>query len=101
MYVTLVMPLSGHLANVDQTEYGVTLARGTPVVYYSVGGRGPLDPDLDQPDASAGTNEPYLELLQYLLGLKDADLPDVLSTSYGEDEQSVPCESPSPDKKHR
>ncbi|KAJ5219638.1 hypothetical protein N7468_008842 [Penicillium chermesinum] len=50
----------------------------------------PLVPDLDQPDPNNDNNEPYLDLLQYLVKLDDSELPKVLSTSYGEDEQSVP-----------
>jgi tripeptidyl-peptidase-1 len=37
-------------------------------------------------------NEPYLDFFTYLVGLPDGELPDVLSTSYGESEQSVPAE---------
>lgn len=44
---------------------------------------------LDNP-STTGSNEPYLELLEYLLALNDTDLPTVLSVSYGEEEQSVP-----------
>lgn len=62
-------------------------------MYYSTGGKAPIDPDFDQPWAANGTNEPYLDQLQYLLGLDDSMLPDVLCTSYGEDEESVPCTS--------
>lgn len=40
--------------------------------------------------STTGNNEPYLELLEYLLALNDTDLPTVLSVSYGEEEQSVP-----------
>ncbi|KAF2729636.1 tripeptidyl-peptidase-like protein [Polyplosphaeria fusca] len=60
--------------------------------YYSTPDRGPLVPDLDQPDIDANQNEPYLEFFTYLVGLEDDKLPSVLSTSYGEDEQSVPEE---------
>lgn len=38
------------------------------------------------------TNEPYLEFLTYLLDQDEGSLPQTLSTSYGEDEQSVPEE---------
>lgn len=41
-------------------------------------------------NSTTGSNEPYLELLEYLLALNDTDLPTVLSVSYGEEEQSVP-----------
>ncbi|RYC56851.1 hypothetical protein CHU98_g9360 [Xylaria longipes] len=74
-------------ANLDM-QYAASLGFGQDIVYYSVGGRGVLIPDLDQPDA----NDPYLELLTYLLRQPNHKLPHTLSTSYGEDEQSVPQE---------
>jgi tripeptidyl-peptidase-1 len=40
--------------------------------------------------SSQSSNEPYIDLLTYLLKLPDHELPQTLSTSYGEDEQSVP-----------
>lgn len=40
--------------------------------------------------STTGSNEAYLELLEYLLALNDTALPTVLSVSYGEEEQSVP-----------
>lgn len=33
-----------------------------------------------------------MDLINYLLGLPDSDLPSVLTTSYGDDEQSVSYE---------
>ncbi|KAG6368901.1 hypothetical protein INS49_003119 [Diaporthe citri] len=54
------------------------------------GGRGPLIPTLDNKFPS--TNEPYLDFLTFLLGQDDAELPQTLTTSYGEEEQSVPEE---------
>lgn len=71
-------------------QYAMSMAYLTPTTYYSTGGRGPLIPDLDQPDPNDSSNEPYLEFLHYILGLPDNKLPKVLTTSYGEDEQSVP-----------
>jgi tripeptidyl-peptidase-1 len=47
---------------------------------------------LDQPTEEDNDNEPYLDLFTYLINLPDEKLPQVLSTSYGEDEQSVPPE---------
>jgi len=38
------------------------------------------------------TNEPYLELITYLIGLPDKEIPHTLTISYGEDEQSLPQE---------
>lgn len=69
----------------------MALTRGTPIVYFSTGGKAPELPDLDQPTpAINGTNEPFMDLLTVLLKAKNSDLPDVLVISYGEDEQSVP-----------
>ena len=68
----------------------MALAHNIQTIFYSTGGLGELVPDLDQPNASNNANEPYLDQLHYLLSLPDNKLPTVLSTSYGEDEQSVP-----------
>ena len=76
-------------ANLD-VQYAFATAGNVKAVYYTVGGRGELIPDLDQPDLAGNSNEPYLELLNYLIKLEDKHLPKVLTTSYGEDEQSVP-----------
>ncbi|KAI6089848.1 subtilisin-like protein [Hypoxylon rubiginosum] len=76
-------------ANLDM-QYAASIGFNTDIRYYSTGGRGPLVPDLDQPDPATGSNEPYLEYLTYLLDLPDEELPHTLTTSYGEDEQSVP-----------
>ncbi|EEP77225.1 hypothetical protein UREG_02074 [Uncinocarpus reesii 1704] len=70
-------------------DYAIGLSNAKSV-YYTTAGRGPLIPDLDQPDADDSSNEPYLDQLHYLLSLPDRELPSVLSTSYGENEQSVP-----------
>lgn len=78
-------------ANLD-VQYGIAMSHNTPVTYYTTGGLGLLVPDLDQPVAAANQNEPFLDQLQYLLSLDDDKLPKVLTTSYGEDEQSVPEE---------
>ena len=76
-------------ANLD-IQYAASLASSSDVVFFSTAGTGPLDPDLDQPFVNATTNEPYLTQLTWLNSLPNERLPTVLSTSYGEDEQSVP-----------
>lgn len=73
-------------ANLD-AQYIIGVSSPVKTIEYSTGGRAPLVPDLDQPDAGDSNNEPYLELLQALVKLDDSALPKVLSTSYGEDEQ--------------
>lgn len=76
-------------ANLD-IEYAASLGYGQDITYYSTGGLGLLVPDLDQPVLSADENEPYLNFLTYILGLEDWELPQTITSSYGEDEQSVP-----------
>ncbi|PLB44831.1 tripeptidyl aminopeptidase [Aspergillus steynii IBT 23096] len=76
-------------ANLD-LQYIVGLGAPLPVTEYSTGGRGPLVPDLSSPDPNDNSNEPYLEFLQNILKLDKDELPQVLSTSYGEDEQTIP-----------
>ncbi|KAI1434191.1 subtilisin-like protein [Xylaria sp. CBS 124048] len=77
-------------ANLDM-QYAVAIGYGQDFDFYSVGGRGPVVPDLSEPDPNIVTNEPYLELLTYLLSLPNVELPHTLTASYGEDEQSVPA----------
>ncbi|KAL8757953.1 MAG: hypothetical protein Q9184_004074 [Pyrenodesmia sp. 2 TL-2023] len=76
-------------ANLD-VQYAYPLSYPTPGYYYSTGGRGKLVPDLDQPTQADNQNEPYLDFLHYILALPDSELPTTLTTSYGENEQSVP-----------
>ena len=76
-------------ANLD-VQYAYPLSYPTPGTYYSTGGLGELVPDLDQPTLADDQNEPYLDFLHYILNLPDQELPQTLTTSYGEDEQSVP-----------
>lgn len=73
-------------ANLD-LQYLIGVSHPVPITEFSVGGRGELIPDLDQPDASDNNNEPYLEFLQNVLKMDNEDLPQVISTSYGENEQ--------------
>jgi tripeptidyl-peptidase-1 len=76
-------------ANLD-AQYLLALGAPVPMAAYATSGRGPLIPDLDQPNPASNGNEPYLDFLNYILALPDNQLPHTLSTSYGEDEQSVP-----------
>ncbi|KAF7587483.1 polynucleotide 3'-phosphatase [Aspergillus hancockii] len=76
-------------ANLD-LQYIVGLSAKLPVTEFSTGGRGPLIPDLTQPDPNKNSNEPYLEFFQNVLKLDQEHLPQVISTSYGENEQEIP-----------
>lgn len=74
----------GQEANLDiQTIVGQTYPMN--VTSFSTGGSPPFQPSLNTP---TNTNEPYLAWLDYVLGLDS--LPQTISTSYGEDEHSVP-----------
>jgi len=59
----------------------------TPLIAYTTGGSPPFVPDVNTP---TDTNEPYLDWVNYVLGQSDADIPQIISTSYGDDEQTVP-----------
>ncbi|CAE6533802.1 unnamed protein product [Rhizoctonia solani] len=56
-------------------------------IYYTTAGRPPFNASLGTPD---NDSEPYLEFLQYLLAQKNP--PQTISTSYGDEEQTVPIE---------
>lgn len=70
--------------NMD-TDIMLGIAYPTPLVTYNVGGRPPFHAD---DFSTENTNEPYLEWLQYML--TRPTLPQVISLSYADDEQTVP-----------
>ncbi|KAF2264406.1 tripeptidyl-peptidase 1 precursor [Lojkania enalia] len=73
-----------HEANLDiQAIAGISYP--VPITSYSTGGSPPFIPDLSTP---TNTNEPYLVWVNWLLSQRS--FPQVISTSYGEPEQSVP-----------
>ena len=63
----------------------IGLAYPIPVTAYNVGGRGPFRKSRF---STANQNEPYLEWLQYVLA--QPDLPNIITTSYADEEQTVP-----------
>jgi tripeptidyl-peptidase I len=72
-------------ANLDlQAIAGITYK--TPIISYSTGGSPPFIPSESTPD---NTNEPYLVWVNWLLEQKS--FPQVISTSYADDEQTVPA----------
>lgn len=71
--------------NLD-TQAMISIGYPTPLMTYSTGGEPPIMLDLHTP---TNTNEPYLTWLDYVLAQPDP-LPRVISTSYGDDEQTVP-----------
>lgn len=68
-----------------QTALGFTSP--TSNIFWTVGGSPPFQPDLYDPE---NTNEPYLEWLEYVLSLNNSQIPQVISNSYGDIEQTVP-----------
>ncbi|KAH9921162.1 tripeptidyl peptidase A [Fomitopsis serialis] len=75
---------AGIEANLD-TQYAFSLTYPTPGTFYTTGGSPPFIPDDLEP---TDTNEPYMQWLGYVLSAED--LPQSISTSYGDDEQTVP-----------
>lgn len=70
--------------NLDaQTIVGITYP--TPLIAYNTGGSPPFKPDINTP---TDTNEPYAIWLKYVFAQEN--LPQTISTSYADDEQTVP-----------
>jgi tripeptidyl-peptidase I len=68
-------------------QYAEAMSFPTPNVYYSTGGSPPFIPDnLNPTDA----NEPYLDWLNFILA--QDTIPQTITTSYGDDEQTVPVD---------
>ncbi|KAJ9646887.1 hypothetical protein H2204_000579 [Knufia peltigerae] len=80
------VPAVDREANLD-SEYMIGMGYPTPLTTYNVGGLQPgFMPDTNTP---TDNNEPYLTWTTYMLGLPDSEIPQVISTSYGDDEQTV------------
>lgn len=82
-------PASSTEASLD-IQYAAALAYNASVTFYSTGGREPSISDTGQSDSDDPENETFLDQLHYLTSLPDSELLSVLTTSYGEIEQSVP-----------
>ena len=74
-----------NLEAVLDSENMLSVGYPTPLEVWETGGSPPFVPDINTP---TDTNEPYLVWLDSVLNR--ADLPQVISTSYGDDEQTVP-----------
>ncbi|TFY50508.1 hypothetical protein EVG20_g11477, partial [Dentipellis fragilis] len=70
-------------ANLD-IQYAGSISFPTPNIYYSTGGSPPFTPDDNTP---TNTNEPYLDWVDFLLN--QTTIPQTISTSYGDDEQTL------------
>ncbi|KAI0831997.1 peptidase S8/S53 domain-containing protein [Trametes gibbosa] len=73
-------------ANLD-IQYTEGISTPTPNVYFSTGGSPPFKPDDETP---TNTNEPYLDWLNFVLA--EDSIPQTFTTSYGDDEQTVPLD---------
>ncbi|KAM5352648.1 hypothetical protein ACJ41O_005370 [Fusarium nematophilum] len=72
-------------------QWAVALAHQVPVRFISVGGENhDFNVDLDLPSTVDNHTEPYLEFTTHLLNLPCKDLPQVISISYGVNEQHMP-----------
>ncbi|THV08230.1 tripeptidyl peptidase A [Dendrothele bispora CBS 962.96] len=75
---------AGVEANLDvQFAFGLSFPINS--TFFSTGGRPPFIPDIGTPE---DTNEPYTEWLDFILAQENPPL--AISTSYGDDEQTVP-----------
>ncbi|GAW11255.1 hypothetical protein ANO14919_005970 [Xylariales sp. No.14919] len=78
-------------ANLD-AQFQSAMSHPLPQVQFITGGSPPFVPSVTIPDAEHNTNEPYLEYYSFLLSQTNEELPQVISNSYGDDEQSVPID---------
>lgn len=76
-------------ANLDQ-QYAAAVGFDVPAVEFITGGLGQLVPDGNAPTQADNTNEPFLEFAMGLVAMADADIPNSISISYGENEQEIP-----------
>jgi tripeptidyl-peptidase-1 len=76
-------------ANLDVQNI-IGISHPLPVTEFITGGSPPFIPNVDEPTAADNENEPYLPYYQYLLSQPNWALPQVISNSYGDDEQTVP-----------
>ena len=68
----------------------IGISHPLPVEEFITGGSPPFIPNIDEPLPANNSNEPYLPYYQYLLSQPNSALPQVISNSYGDDEQTVP-----------
>lgn len=68
----------------------IGIAHPLPVVEFITGGAPPFVPNIDQPTAADNENEPYLPYYRYLLSQPVSSLPQVISNSYGDEEDVGP-----------
>ncbi|KXN92350.1 Tripeptidyl-peptidase sed2 [Leucoagaricus sp. SymC.cos] len=75
---------AGAEAGLD-VQFAFGISHPVPATFYSTAGRPPFNPDVRTPN---NTNEPYTDWLDFILSHPNPPL--AISTSYGDDEQTVP-----------
>ncbi|TCD70002.1 hypothetical protein EIP91_005252 [Steccherinum ochraceum] len=75
---------AGAEANLD-TQFAFGLTHPTPATFFSTAGRPPFIPSVGSP---TNTNEPYTDWLDFVLSQRT--IPQTISTSYADSEQTVP-----------
>ncbi|KIK61924.1 hypothetical protein GYMLUDRAFT_165316 [Collybiopsis luxurians FD-317 M1] len=70
-------------------QYATGMSWPTPMFFCSTAGSPPFDPDSSSP---SDDNEPYLNWLDFIITIPDDLLPGTFSTSYADDEQTVPAD---------
>ncbi|KAI8634942.1 Pro-kumamolisin [Xylariaceae sp. FL1651] len=78
-------------ANLD-AQFQSAMSHPLPQFQFITGGSPPFVPSLGIPDSEHNTNEPYLEYYTFLLNKTNEELPQVISNSYSDDEQTVPVD---------
>ncbi|ETS85649.1 hypothetical protein PFICI_03674 [Pestalotiopsis fici W106-1] len=78
-------------ANLD-SQLQSAMTYPLPQIQYITGGKPPFVPSVITPDEESNTNEPWLDFYEFLINKTNDQLPQVISNSYGEDEQTVPPE---------
>lgn len=76
-------------ANLDVQNI-VSIAHPLPVTEFITAGGAPYYPDPVEPAGTPDENEPYLIYYDYLMTKTNAELPQVITNSYGDEEQTVP-----------
>ncbi|UKZ81685.1 hypothetical protein TrVFT333_009457 [Trichoderma virens FT-333] len=76
-------------ANLDVQNI-LTIAHPLPITEFITAGSPPYFPDPVEPAGTPDENEPYLQYFEYLLSKPNRDLPQVITNSYGDEEQTVP-----------
>ncbi|WYZ40511.1 hypothetical protein EsH8_IV_000852 [Colletotrichum jinshuiense] len=78
-------------ANLD-AQVMAAAVKTLPITQFITGGMPPLIPNLRTPTQADNQNEPFLDFYQFMMTQENNQIPQVLSISYGDDEQTVPIE---------